>query len=41
MWTSQRHGEGGGQLYMADWNHDAAMAALDAAPARVAHSENN
>jgi len=41
MWTSQRHGEGGGQLYMADWNHEAAMAALDAAPPRVNNSENN
>ena len=41
MWTSQRHGEGGGQLYMADWNHEAAMAALDAAPPRVANSESN
>lgn len=41
MWTSQRHGEGGGQLYMADWNHEAAMAALNAAPARVANSESN
>lgn len=40
LWTSQRHGDGGGQLYMADWNHEAAMAALDAAPPRVANSES-
>ncbi len=41
MWTSQRHGDDGGQLYMADWNHEAALAALVAAPPRVANSEDN
>ena len=40
LWTSQRHGDGGGQLYMADWNHEAAMAALDAASLRISNSES-
>lgn len=33
-WTSTRHGEGsGGQIYLADWNHEEALAALrEAAP---------
>lgn len=35
-WTSTRHGEGsGGQIYLADWNHEEALAALRAAPPRV------
>ena len=35
-WTSTRHGEGsGGQIYLADWNHEEALAALRAAPMRV------
>jgi len=35
-WTSTRHGADGrkGQLFLADWDHDAALAALRAAPAR-------
>ncbi len=36
VWTSSRHGGDGGQLYIADWNHEAALDALAAAPARVA-----
>jgi Tol biopolymer transport system component len=40
VWTSQRHGGASGQLYIADWNHEAAMAALAAAPTRTANSEN-
>jgi len=35
VWTSSRHGGDGGQLYMADWNHEAALAALEASPDRV------
>ena len=35
IWTSSRHGEGG-QLYRASWNHEAALAALAASPARTA-----
>ncbi len=35
-WTSTRHGGDGGQLYLARWNHEAARAALAAAPARSA-----
>jgi len=34
VWTSNRHGEKGAQLYIADWNHEAALAALAAAPPR-------
>ena len=33
-WTSSRHGGDGGQLYIADWNHEAALQALAAAPLR-------
>ena len=33
-WTSTRHGGEGGQIYLADWDHEAALAALGAAPAR-------
>jgi Tol biopolymer transport system component len=35
-WTSSRSGGAGspGQIYLAQWNHDAAMAALNAAPPR-------
>ncbi len=39
-WTSTRHGGEGGQIYLADWNHEAALAALDSAPARIPASEN-
>lgn len=34
-WTSNRHGDRGGQIYLANWNHDAALRALGAAPARL------
>ena len=33
-WTSTRHGGEGGQIYLADWNHEAALEALRAAPSR-------
>ncbi len=33
-WTSTRHGRDGGQIYLGQWNHEAAMVALAAAPAR-------
>jgi len=33
-WTSTRHEGDKGQIYLAQWNHEAAMAALAAAPAR-------
>jgi len=37
-WTSSRAGGAGapGQIYLAQWNHEAAMAALKAAPLRQA-----
>jgi Tol biopolymer transport system component len=34
VWTSSRHGGEGAQLYIADWNHEAARRLLAAAPAR-------
>jgi Tol biopolymer transport system component len=34
VWTSSRHGGEGAQLYVADWNHEAARRARAAAPAR-------
>jgi Tol biopolymer transport system component len=34
-WTSTRHKGEGGQIYLANWNHDAAMKALEAAPPRL------
>jgi Tol biopolymer transport system component len=33
-WTSSRSGGREGQIFMAEWNHEAALAALTAAPAR-------
>jgi len=36
-WTSTRHKEKGGQIYIGQWNHEAATAALAAAPARTAN----
>ncbi len=39
VWTSQRHGDDNGQLYIADWNHEVALAALAAAPARINNSQ--
>ena len=35
-WTSTRHGGKGGQIYMARWNHQAALDALERAPLRGA-----
>jgi Tol biopolymer transport system component len=35
-WTSSRAGGPDGQIFLADWNHERALAALDAAPARKA-----
>ncbi|HUP24124.1 MAG TPA: hypothetical protein VNB06_14430 [Thermoanaerobaculia bacterium] len=37
VWTSSRHGGQGAQLYIADWNHQAAQRALAAAPPRLHH----
>ena len=31
-WTSSRHGGAGGQIYLADWNHEEALAALRRGP---------
>ncbi len=39
VWTSSRHGGDGGQLYIADWNHEAARQALAAAPPRQVPSD--
>jgi len=33
-WTSSRHGGDGGQIYIADWNHEAALQSLAASPLR-------
>ena len=33
-WTANRGGEGKSQLFMADWNHSAALSALQSAPER-------
>lgn len=33
-WTSTRHGGDGGQIFIGRWNHEAALAALAAAPER-------
>ncbi len=33
-WTSTRHGEKGGQIFIGQWNHEAALAALAKAPLR-------
>jgi len=40
VWTSGRAPGGESQLFMAGWNHEAALAALRAAPARNAASSN-
>jgi Tol biopolymer transport system component len=40
VWTSQRHNGDGAQLFIGEWNHEAALAALAAAPPRTAHSES-
>jgi Tol biopolymer transport system component len=34
-WTSTRHGEPGGQIFVGQWNHDHALAAIAAAPPRA------
>ncbi len=34
VWTSTRHQGEGGQLYMGDWNHEAALEALERSPQR-------
>ncbi len=34
-WTANRTADGKSQLFLADWNHDAALAALASAPART------
>jgi Tol biopolymer transport system component len=34
-WTSTRHGEPGGQIFVATWNHERALAAIEAAPPRA------
>jgi Tol biopolymer transport system component len=39
-WTSTRHQGEGGQIFLADWNHAAALAALDAAPPRGSNEES-
>lgn len=38
-WTSTRHGGDGGQIYLADWNHAAALKALQEAPLREKENE--
>jgi hypothetical protein len=35
-WTSSRSGGGAGQIFLAQWNHEAALAAIRNAPARRA-----
>ena len=40
-WTSTRHGGEGGQIYLADWDHEAALAALRSAPSRNRHTETS
>jgi len=37
-WTTNRGGGREGQIYLANWNHDAALAALKAAPPRAAQT---
>ena len=39
-WTSSRTADGSSQLFLADWNHDGALAALAAAPARAATTDD-
>ncbi|MGZ8201660.1 MAG: TolB family protein [Burkholderiales bacterium] len=34
-WTSSRAGAGAGQIFLAEWNHEAAIEALNNAPARI------
>ncbi len=40
-WTSTRHGGDGGQIYLASWNHERALAALEAAPPRAPSKEES
>ncbi|MDX1382927.1 MAG: hypothetical protein R3190_04735 [Thermoanaerobaculia bacterium] len=37
-WTSTRHGGDGGQIYIAAWNHERALEALQASPLRSAEA---
>jgi Tol biopolymer transport system component len=37
--TSSRHGGDGAQVFLSKWNHEAALRAIDAAPARLVRSE--
>jgi hypothetical protein len=39
-WTSNRGTDGKSQIFLANWNHDAAISALNSAPARDAHGTN-
>lgn len=39
-WTSTRHQGDGGQIFLADWNHEAARQALGAASSRVAEGDS-
>ena len=39
-WTSSRTADGSSQLFIANWNHDGARAALAAAPARAAAADD-
>ena len=39
-WTSSRTADGSSQLFLANWNHDGARAALAAAPARAAAADD-
>jgi Tol biopolymer transport system component len=38
-WTSNRDGGGGGQIFIANWNHEKAMEAIHASPERGASEE--
>lgn len=38
-WTSNRDGGGGGQIYLANWNHEKALEVLKAAPPRASKDE--
>ncbi len=38
-WTSSRDGGGGGQIYLASWNHEKALEALKAVPPRASKDE--
>jgi Tol biopolymer transport system component len=40
-WTSNRGSGGGGQIFLAEWNHEKAVEALAAAPPRARKESNN